>query len=81
MIIVNNDSNHSNINWNVQFIFLCNPPKSSVNICFKKILKSTANKKVIVYFYNLFEENLLKIATFVSISNLYNGFVWNSQKV
>ena len=81
MIIVNNDSNHSNINWNVQFIFLCNPQKSSVNICFKKILKSTANKKVIVYFYNLFEENLLKIAAFVSISNLYNGFVWNSPKV
>ena len=29
---------------NVQFIFLCNPQKSSVNVCFMKILKSTIKK-------------------------------------
>ena len=40
----------------VQFIFLCNPPKSSVNVFLMKILKSTVTKKVIVCF-NLGEEN------------------------
>ena len=38
---------------NAQFIFLSNLQKSSVNVCLKKILKSTVHKKVIVYFYNL----------------------------
>ena len=33
---------------NVQFIFLCNPQKSSVNVCLMKILKSTVVKKVIL---------------------------------
>ena len=42
---------------NVQFIFLRNPQKSSVNVCLMKILKSTVPKKVIVSFYNLGEEN------------------------
>ena len=31
---------------NAQFIFLCNPQKSLVIVCFMKILKSTATKKV-----------------------------------
>ena len=30
---------------NAQFIFLCNPKKSSVNACLMKILKSTVTKK------------------------------------
>ena len=34
---------------NAQFIFLCNPQKSSVNVCLMKILKSTVTKKVIVF--------------------------------
>ena len=42
---------------NAQFIFLCNPPKSSVNACLMKILKSTVTKKVIVCFYNVGDEN------------------------
>ena len=46
---------------NAQLIFLCNSQKSSVNVCFIKILKSTVTKKVIVCFYNLGEENFLKL--------------------
>ena len=42
---------------NAQFIFLCNPQKPSVNVCPKKILKSTVTKNLIVCFYNLGEEN------------------------
>ena len=42
---------------NVQFMFLCNPQKSLVNVCLMKILKRTVPKKVIVSFYNLGEEN------------------------
>ena len=42
---------------NAQFIFLCNPPKSSVNVFLLKVLKSTATKKVLVCIYNLGEEN------------------------
>ena len=44
------------IKGNAQFIFFCNPQKSSVNVCLKKILKSTVTRKVIVCFYNLGEE-------------------------
>ena len=50
------------LNGNADFIFLCNPQKSSVNACFMKILKSTVTKKVIVCFYKL-----LKVAAFVII--------------
>ena len=32
------------------FIFLCQPQKLSVNVCFMKILKSTDTKKVILFF-------------------------------
>ena len=45
------------IKGNAQFIFLCNPQKASVNVCFMKILKSTVIKKVIVCCNNLSEEN------------------------
>ena len=45
------------IKENAQFIFLCNPQKSSVNVCLMKILKRTVTKKVIVCFYNFGEEN------------------------
>ena len=46
------------VKGNAQFIiFLCNPQKSSVNVCLMKILKSTVTKKVIVCFYDLGEEN------------------------
>ena len=41
---------------NAQFIFLCKPQKSLVNVCLMKKLKSTA-KKVFVCFYNFGEEN------------------------
>ena len=40
--------------------FLCNLQKSSVNVCLMKILKSPVTKKVIMYFYNLGEENFQK---------------------
>ena len=55
----------SNVKGNVQFIFFCNPQKSSVNVCIMEILKSTVTKKVIVCFNNLGEENFLKVAPFV----------------
>ena len=42
---------------NVQFIFFCNPHKSSVNACLMKIFKITVTKKVIMYFNKLGEEN------------------------
>ena len=42
---------------NAQFIVLCNPQKSSVNVCLMNILKSTVTKNVIVCFNNLGEEN------------------------
>ena len=42
---------------NTQFIVLCNPQKSSVNVCLMNILKSTVTKNVIVCFNNLGEEN------------------------
>ena len=45
---------------NAQFVFLCNPQKSSVNAYLMKILKATATKKVFVCFYNLVEENFYK---------------------
>ena len=41
---------------NAQFIFLCNPQISSVNVNMIKLLKKHCRKKVIVYFYNLSEE-------------------------
>ena len=34
-----------NVKGNVQFIFLCDPKKSSVSVCLMKILKSTVTKK------------------------------------
>ena len=42
---------------NARLIFLCNPQKSSANVCLIKILKSTVRKKVIVCFNSLGEEN------------------------
>ena len=44
------------VKGNAQFIFPCNPQKSSVNVRLMKILKNTVTKKVIVCFYNLGEE-------------------------
>ena len=56
---------------NVQFIFLCSPQKSSVNVCIMKILKSTVTKKVIVCFYNLGEEVVAFIIFPTSIMVLF----------
>ena len=36
------------VRGNAQFIFLCNPQKSSANVCLMNILKSNVAKKVIV---------------------------------
>ena len=41
---------------NAQFIFLCNPQKSLVNVCLMEMLESTVTKKVIVFF-NLGEKD------------------------
>ena len=41
----------------IQFIFLSDPKKSSVNVSLVKVLESTVTKKVIVCFYNLGKEN------------------------
>ena len=53
----NSKINDISLKGNAQFIFLCNPQKSSVNACLMKILESTVTKKVVVCFYNLGEEN------------------------
>ena len=53
---------------NAQFIFLCNSLKSLVYVCHMKILKSTVAEKVNMYFYNLVEKKLLKVAAFVIFS-------------
>ena len=44
------------------------------------ILKGTVTEKVIVCFYNLGEENFLKVGSFCNISNFNNGFVGNLQR-
>ena len=49
-IIEKNLSNNGSVKGNAQFIFLCNPQKSSVNVCLMKILKSTVHKKSICVF-------------------------------
>ena len=46
------------VKGNMQFLLLCNPQKSLVNVCFMKILKSTVTKKVIACFYSLGEESI-----------------------
>ena len=43
---------------NAQFLFLCNPKKSSVNVCLMKNIEKHCQKKVNVCFYNLGEENV-----------------------
>ena len=43
---------------NAEVMFLCNPKKSSVNVCLMKILKDTVTKKVILCLDNLDEKNL-----------------------
>ena len=45
------------IEGNAQFLFLCNPQKSLVNVSLMKTIKEHSHKKVIVCFYNLGEEN------------------------
>ena len=52
-----NDRFSGLIKKDAQFIVLHNPPKSLINVCLMKILKSTVTKKVVVCFYNLGEEN------------------------
>ena len=56
-VIEKNSSNNGSVKGNAQFIFLCNPPKSSVNVCLMKVLKALSTKKVFVCFYILGEEN------------------------
>ena len=59
---------------NVQFMFLCNPHRSSVNVCLMKILHSTVTKKVILRFYAQAKKTF-KDSSFCNISNFHNGFV------
>ena len=42
---------------NAQFVFLCNPPKSSVNVCIMKIFKNSGTNKVIACCKNSGEES------------------------
>ena len=51
-------SGHQALKGNAKSMFLCNPQKSSVNVCFMKTLKSIVyKKKAIVCYYKLGEEN------------------------
>ena len=45
------------LHGNAQFTFLCNPQKSSVNVCLVKILKSAITKKRNCMFFRTGEEN------------------------
>ena len=45
---------------NAQFIFLCNPQKSSVNVCLTNLIKKHCHKKVSVCFNNLGAKNFKK---------------------
>ena len=45
------------VKGSAQFLFLCNPQKSSVNVCLMTIIKNTVTNKVIVSIYNLAEKN------------------------
>ena len=38
--------NSAKVKGNAQFLFLCNPEKSSVNIYFIKIIKKDCHKKI-----------------------------------
>ena len=61
---------------NAQFIFLCNPQKSSVNVWIMKISKSTVRKKKLFLFIS-YVKKTFKSSRFYNISNFHNGFVWN----
>ena len=70
----------SKFKGNMQFIFLCSPQKSSVNVCLMKMLKSTVMNKVIVFFITQVKK-AFKSSSFCIISNFHNGFVSNPSKV
>ena len=56
------------VKGNAQFIFLCNPQKSSANVCLMKILKSTVTKKSNCVFLLVRCKKLLKVAAFLIFS-------------
>ena len=67
---INNVLCNQSFKGNVQFMFLCNPQKSSVNVCFMKILKSTVTKSNCV-FYSLGEEKAVSVRFLTSIMDLF----------
>ena len=66
---------NTELKGNAQFIFLCNPQKSSVNVCLKKILKSTVTKEVTVCVLITWVKKTLKTSSFCNISDFRKGFV------
>ena len=66
---------------NGQFIFLCNPQKSLVNVCLMKNLKSTVTKKSNCVFLQFSWRNLLKVAAFVIFPTSIMLFFCNPSKV
>ena len=67
--------NNANCKGKAQFIFLCDPQKSSrssANVCLMKKLKSTVIKKVIVCFCHFSEENFGKYQLLYIIFPTFN---------
>ena len=46
-LVKNRNISFSHIKINAQFIYLCNPYKSLVNVCLMKILKNTVHRKIV----------------------------------
>ena len=71
----------SNFNGNAQFLFLCNPQKSSVNAFLMKIIKKHCHTRKWVYVFITLVKKTLKSSSFCNISNFHNAFVWCPSKV
>ena len=60
---------------NVQFIFLCNSKKLSVNVCLMKKLKSAVTKKNELYVFTTLVKKTFESGGFCNISNFDTGFI------
>ena len=60
---------------NAQFIFLCNPQKSLVNVFLMRNIQKHCHKKVIVRFFITQVKKTFKSSSCGNISNFHNGFV------
>ena len=57
---------------NAQFLFLCNPQKSSVNVYLMKIIKKHCTKKKWFCVFITLVKKIFKSSSFCNISNFHN---------